>query len=183
MPKRVRNGGFKTPIWKATGTDALRFAMMCAHVSNGYIYATNACILIRQKLDAVHKISEEEIKYLEGKFLHRELLKELECYEYIRFEADGIHASKSGVICKFKYSEEVKYPNCEAVIPPAESSDVVTHIGVNTKLLALVTECLSPQVSGHKLTFSGTDKAIIVTGAEFSRNEELGLIMPTKVSI
>jgi hypothetical protein len=181
MPKRKRNGGFKTRIWKATGTNAIRLEMQCAHVSNGYIYATNAYVLIRQKLDKVHQISEEEIKHLEGKLLHRELLKELERYEYVRFEADGIYASKVGVICRFEYSADLKFPNCDAVIPNGEWTDGVSHIGVNAKLLSLVTECMSQNTIGHKLTFSGTAKGIVITGPEFSREEELGLIMPTRV--
>lgn len=182
MSKKHTVGGLKTRIWKACGTDHIRPVLSHAHIQNGYIYATNAHLLVKQKLETVHGMNVDEVKNLEGKFLHRELLRELEKYEVVRFEKEHIYALKSGVEAKFSYSSEPgKYPNCDAVIPRIEGERSVEAIGFDHNILKNLVSAMTPFIGGHKYSFSGPNKGIIVTGREYDIVDELGMIMPTHI--
>jgi len=184
MKSKVKIGGFRAKIWNACGADHIRPVLSYAHVKDGYIYATNAHILIKQKLTAVHGIDEEQASHLEGKFLHRELLKELDRYDVVQFEKDSIYATKSGVETRFKYSFfDGVFPNCDAVIPSTDKIEAVENIGVNHAILKELTSAMyKNDIPKHRLTFHGSNRGIIVTNEELSRDEELGIIMPVMLN-
>lgn len=62
-------------FYKAVATDNSRPAMESAYIINGFIYATDAHILV--KVPASNWISEESLAKAEGKAIHRLVLKEM----------------------------------------------------------------------------------------------------------
>ena len=83
--RKLKKGGFQSKIWNCCGTDDLRPVMQCAYIKDGFIYATDAHIAIKQSLESVHGIDPVEIKCLEGKLLHSKILKLLAKCEIVGF--------------------------------------------------------------------------------------------------
>ncbi len=179
MKRKTLIGGFKTPIWKACSNDGLRPALQHAYVKDGYIYATNAHIAIRQSLSAIHEIPAEQIAVMDGKFFSVPLLKALEKFNMVEFRADGIECTSHGTRAVYRYSEEPgKYPNVDAVIPSTESRQNVARIGFDPILLKRLTEVMSSDLGQFALEFYGKSKAIVVTSANHTRAAQLGILMP-----
>lgn len=181
MSKKVKIGGFKAQIWNACDDNQHRPVLNYAHVTNGFIYATNGHILVKQCLNKVHELDDEQVVSLEGKYLHKDLLKMLHKQDVVLFKADGIHISSVGIDASVvPYSQcDIRFPNAEAVIPNGESKQSVDHIGVDmSKLTALIKSMSFSALTQYRLTFYGESRAILVRGNEFDRESEIGLIMP-----
>lgn len=180
MKRKDKVGGFKTPIWKACGTDGIRPVMEHAFIKEGYVYVTNAYVAIKQSLEKVHGIKPDEVENLEGKFLHRNLLKELDRASVVIFQKDCIEAIGPAGRVRYEYSYEPgKYPNVDAVIPPEGVSQSISDIKINPSLFKLMSDVMvCDEVLGFNLTFYGETMAIILTSGEFERSEQLGLVMP-----
>lgn len=180
MNRKDKVGGFKTPIWKACGTDDIRPVMQHAFIKDGYVYVTNAYVAIKQSLEKTHKIKTDEIENLKGKFLHKNLLKELDRASVVIFKKDFIEAIGPAGRVRYDYSYEPgKYPNVDAVIPPDGVSESISDIKINPSLFKLMSDVMvCDEVHGFNLTFYGKRMAIILTSGELERSEQLGLVMP-----
>lgn len=55
-----------------TSSDDFRPALQYVVINNGYFVATNAHLLVKQHL-SLHGFTDEEIGYLNGKAIHKEL--------------------------------------------------------------------------------------------------------------
>ena len=179
--KKIKIGGFKTQLWHACGNDELRPVMNYAHVKDGYIYATDAHILVKQSLRGVHVLDETQCENLEGKFFHKDLLKLLDKQEVVMFEKDGISISSFGIEKSLiPYSEcDIKFPNCDAVIPASSQITAVDFVGITPKILARLIKSMYKSGFGYRFTFYGKMRAILLNSGEFDRSDEIGLIMPT----
>ena len=179
--KKIKIGGFKTQLWHACGNDELRPVMNYAHVKDGFIYATDAHILVKQSLRGVHDLDETQVENLEGKFFHKDLLKLLDKQEVVMFEKDGISICSSGIEKSLiPYSEcDIKFPNCDAVIPDSSHSESINFIGITPKILSRLIKSMYKSEFGYRFTFYGKMRAILLNSGEFDRSDEIGLIMPT----
>lgn len=180
MKRKDKVGGFKTPIWKACGTDAIRPVMQHAFIKDGFVYVTNAHVAIKQSLEKAHGIKPDEVANLEGKFLHINLLKELDRASVVIFQKDCIEAIGPAGRVRYDYSYEPgKYPNVDAVIPPEGVSESISDIKINPSLFKLMSEVMvTDDILALNLIFHGKTRAIILTAGELERSEQLGLIMP-----
>lgn len=175
---KIKIGGFKTPLWNACSGDDLRPALNCAYVKDGKIVATDARILIWQSLTEIHEIEPERAKLIEGKFFHRELLKEMSKCEIITFTEDRIQFVKGKIKGTFDYTDiSEKYPDFESIFTgwkPEEKS----KIGVNPRLLEKLRMCFSDPSSAFALTIGANNKHIKVTSEAVNEVDEMGIIMP-----
>lgn len=179
MSKKLKIGGFKTPIWKACASDNHRPALHHAHIKDGYIYATDAHIAVIQSLKEVHDISAEEIAILDGKFFSVSILKALDKCDVVIFKEDGIHVTIGKVRAVYQYdSEPGKYPDIEAVVPQPNQKEPVARFGINYRLLQKLGEIMNTDTNQLALEFFGETRACVVTKANGERSEQHAIIMP-----
>lgn len=179
---KMKIGGFKTPLWNACSDDDRRPVLNCAYVKDGKIVATDVHILIWQSLTEIHGIEPEQAKLIEGKFFHRELLKEMSKCEIITFTEDGIQFVKGKIKGTFDYTDiSEKYPDFEALFTewkPEEKS----KIGVNPRLLEKLRMCFSNPNSTFALTIGANNSHIKVTSRAVNQVDEMGVIMPVMLN-
>lgn len=156
-----------------------RPSLECGYVRNGFLYATNGHIALKQSLE-LYQLSEEEIKFLEGKFLHRELLKDLSKCQTLAFTEDRIVGEKNGVKNEFFYSDDkVNYPNVDAVFPSA--LEAVDTIRIDFGLLNKASKCLIDSSYGIDIRFHGKTRAVLISTPNYGFEEQTALIMPRQV--
>lgn len=164
--------------------DDLRPALQCAYFSKGYVYVTDAHILLKQSLSDVHGLDAEQIATLEGKLLHRDDLKALKGHESYKVTEEGIIAYKGNRSTTYHYyGGEEKYPDCDAVIPNLAETKMETDIyGINPDLLQRLTKAMYSDVGiNHvKMHFSGQNRACLIEN-DVALEHQKGLIMPCNV--
>lgn len=67
----------KCRLDKLCGTDDLRPAMEYMYFQDGYVYVTNATILVRANLHAISNLPQATIDALNGHYFHRDLYSDL----------------------------------------------------------------------------------------------------------
>lgn len=152
----------------------------CVWFKNGYAYATDGHIAIRQALK-LHDFTEEGIKNLEGKAIHRRLFEELLRYDLIVPEKDHIRAIKKGCFAKFEYSIcDYEFPDIEKMIKEI-SSEKVNEIKIDFNLIEKLNKALINGIesSRYKLKFSGEGKGIIISDyLSNNESEQMAILMP-----
>lgn len=79
-----------SPIWEATDNKSDRPAFQMIHFKNGFAYATNAKIAIRQSLNLWSFLTENCRENLQGKSITGSKLKELSKHQFFTFDPDFI---------------------------------------------------------------------------------------------
>lgn len=195
--KSVEVGKLNTRLWLIAGDDDLRPALSLACCKDGYVYVTDAHVAVKQSLSKFHNLSPEHVANLNGKFIHKDVLKELDKFQIVSYEADYITAKKevgkNMMTVKFNYNECDNYPNVEKVINEAINRDkgkeMVNQISFNPKLLNRLYDAMKPRLYG----FGGT--ALIfdfVSGygaigvklntSDYPKNENFGIIMSCMIN-
>jgi hypothetical protein len=179
----LRYGGFKAPFHLVLSKDRLRPALCQAHFLNGYVYATDANVLIRQSLVEFHGIEEEQAKILEGKRLNESKLRILWDAETVEFKPDGIEfKDKLGAQMRMGYdTNDDKVPDFEKAIPRAYVEGGLQLIGINPITLARLQKAMDVSNGAMSLHFAGRSKAIAVQHINISPSVSYGLIMPLMV--
>lgn len=166
----------KLRIDYACGADKLRPAMQLIHFENGYIYATNGHIAVKNKLSECSSLSDDQIEKLNGKNLHKDLFKEILKYDIIEIDDNGIKAKKDNniIYCEFT---EVEYPDVESVIQKSLNAPIEQKqkIAINLKNLELLQKSLF-NGNDSVLEFKQGNGAIIVRPK--TESESMGIIMP-----
>lgn len=171
---------------KCCGTDALRPAMSHLFFNNGFVYATDAHVLIKQDLKACHGMTDEIVEKLNGKMLHRENADALAACDLFEIHDDKIIGAKKNSKTKVLADlvadgQEGEYPNVEAVIPSmADASELAQYALDPKKLLQLqsASVALDKDAKVLRLTFFAPDRGALVHFHGFSESEQLGVIMP-----
>lgn len=175
-------GGFKTQIWKACSNDHLRPALTHAFVSDGFIYATNAHVAVKQSLEHIHGIEAEERRIIEGKYFSVHLLKQLDKCDIVVFKEDGIHTECGSTKAVYQYSVcGGIYPNVDAVLPSAGSVEAVPCIGFNPKYFKVMAEAMMTDTDEFRFDFNGASRAIVVTANGYDREHQIGILMPVNL--
>lgn len=184
MKNSVKIGGFKTQIWKALANDHLRPTLCHAFVRNGFIYATNAHIAVKQSLEHIHGIDDkEERETLEGKYFSEHLLRQLEKCNIVQFKKDGIHTVNGNTKAVYQYSEcGDKYPDVDAVLPAKDRIEKVSAIGFNPTLFKTMSDAMMKDDNRFKFEFNGRNRAIVVTAEYYDREHQMGIIMPLNLN-
>lgn len=114
MKKQRQN--FTRDLSIACSTDELRPVLNHVYFKDGYAYATDAHILIKQSLEYHTIIGKDN---LEGRYLHRHIFKCIYGYTIAEATPDGVECTdKYGNKVLFRYSEfgDSKYPNADLVL-------------------------------------------------------------------
>jgi hypothetical protein len=178
MKNTKKIGGFKTKIWNVLGKDEMSQSLMYAKVLNGYIYASNGKILIKQSLQEFHEIEKEQADIIEGKTFHRDLLKQLWAFEVVGFDQDKIRASVGGAHTEFDYSPTITSPNFESVLTRPYGE--IKQISLDHKLIK--TLCDAMHFDGFpKFYFTGECTATTICNNIDELHIQHGIIMPASM--
>lgn len=159
------------------GIDTLIPAMNNIYFSNGFAYATNEHILVKNKISEISNFDEESISKLEGKFLHHSDYAAILKHSIIKIEDDGFSAIEGTRKVKYFFNNiDVKFPNCDKLFEDLKRSEI-KEIGFKPKLLVDLKNALPFDYGAVKLLFTERHKQIIVLCPN-KNYESKGLIMP-----
>ena len=74
----------------ACATDSIRVVMEHIYFQDGFAYASDAHVLVKNDLSVCSSISQEQIEILNGKLLHKDAYKEILKYDVIDISEEGI---------------------------------------------------------------------------------------------
>lgn len=92
------------PLHLACSDDDLRPNMSLIQIQSGIATATNGHILVRIDLKQIDALTPEQLEILDGKFLHKEVWKEIYKCDSVEFDDNGIYCHKNGIKKTFDYS-------------------------------------------------------------------------------
>lgn len=164
---------FLTKLHLACSGDSMRPALQHVYFKDGYAYATNAHVLVKQKLEH-HGFTEEDVKAIDGMAVHVDLFKEVYKANMFAVREHGLECfNKSGISMMVPFVEGLQFPNVEAVIPKTEP-EKLSEIRLSPKYLSLIKD-LSLNPNSVDFTFYGKNRGVIITGVD---HDEVILIMP-----
>ena len=97
----------------------------CIYFNNGFAYATDTRILVRNRISEISGLNEAEIEALNGKFLHADFFRDMLKYDNIMIAEDGIECSKGNDKVFFYFSNFEEYPNAEKALSDALNRQTV----------------------------------------------------------
>lgn len=151
--------------------DGMHPGTECVFFNNGYAYATDTHILVRNRISEISGLDESEIAALDGKFLHADFYKDMLKYDSIMIAEDGIECSKGNDKAFFYFSTFEKYPDAEKVLQDALNKQTVPlpQFSFDMKLMQRLNKALY-QSDSCTATFKGVGNPIVFDsmGAEVS---------------
>lgn len=160
--------------------DDLRPAFACVHFKNGFAYASDGIILVRNPISETSTFDEQEAAALDGKSLHMDFYKDMLKYDEVLISEDGVECHKGGDKAFF-YFTETEMPAFEKVLYDALHSPTVniSEVGFNMALFQRLSKAMGGK-NETKMTFKGAGKSIIIEPCDETSNT-VGLLMPILV--
>lgn len=151
----------------------------CIFFNNGFAYATNTRILVRNRISEISSLNESEIEALNGKFLHADFYKDMLKYDSIMIAEDGIECSRGNDKAFFYFSTFEKYPDAEKVLQDALNKQTVPlpQVSFDMKLIQRLNKALY-QSDSCTATFKGAGNPIVFDGMD-AEVSSVGLLMPS----
>lgn len=148
----------------------------CILFKNGFAYASNEHIAIKNGISEISNFDPDEIEILDGKAIKGKIYSELLKEHAVNINASGFHCFTKGVEKHYPFSVPGKVPDIERVFTETglEPLDVV---GLNPVLLETLQKAL-PDNFGVRLEFHGPKKAISVYPIDRPNGISKGLIFP-----
>jgi hypothetical protein len=152
---------FASPLWKACERDKnnLRKNLEYVWFLNGYAYATNGKVLIKQELRINHV---QYMELLNGHGIHWTVFKKLMNYPDVVADFEGIK-TPDGVLYPYAIPELKPYNFDAYIIDPYLGGEPVNVLGIDYKLISCAGECLYGRDHLLKLEFNGESCLIRVT--------------------
>ena len=158
--------------------DDFRKEMECIYFNNGFAYATDTRILVRNRISEISGLEEHEIAALDGKFLHADFYKDILKYDNILIAEDGIECTKGNDKVFFYFSTFGSFPSAEKVLQDAlnRSATPLPQVSFDIKLMQRLNKALY-KCDKCTATFKGVGNAIVFDSMETDVSS-IGLIMP-----
>ena len=178
MEEGKNNFNKKVQMHLACSKDELRPAMQCIYFNNGFAYATDTHVLVRNRISEISGLNEAEIEALNDKFLHADFYKDMVKYDNIMIAEDGIECTKGNDKVFFYFSTFEKYPSAEKVLQDALNKQTVPtpQVSFDMKLMQRLNKALYESDS-CTATFKGTGNPIVFDSMKADVSS-VGLIMP-----
>jgi len=173
--------GFKTKIHLACSKDNLRPQFNYVYFIDGFMYASDSYILIKQSL-GLHEIINPEL--LDGKCVHFDLYAKMLSYPIIEAIEEGINCiTTQGGKLFFKYSEiDFKVPRFQLLLDDLEEEkSQVGEIGLDSKKLKQLMSVMFLNQDRIKMTFHGESKAVKVTSIGIEEKDQVALLMSVPI--
>ena len=91
------------PIHLICTEDEMRPNMALIQIKNNVAYATNGHVLVKIDLQATSNLQKETLDIINGKYIHKEVWKEIWKCDVLEFEEDKIVCHKDGIKKIFEY--------------------------------------------------------------------------------
>lgn len=170
---------FTTSLHAVCSTDELRPIMMCVHFKNGFAYASDSKMIVKQSLE-YHTIIGKEC--LEDKSIHKDNYEEVMRFDIAECDDNGIACkSVDGRAAYFEFFDRKgdEIPDFEKVLNSG-GLKTIDFIGINPKLLAKLSKAMHSPTGDLRLRFQGVDKPILVDTPDIP--DQMGLIMPVLIN-
>jgi hypothetical protein len=170
---------FTTKLYEVCSSDELRPVMMCVHFKDGFAYASDGHMVVKQSLE-YHTI--QGIEFLEGKSLHKDNYKAIMGFEMAECNEDGVACSDSdGRTAFYEYFDHkgTETPNFDSVLKPT-GQKAIEFIGLNPEFLAKIGKAMHVPSNSLRLQFQGVDKSILIDTPEIEN--QWGLLMPAMIN-
>ena len=83
MSEQKNNFDKKVQMHLACSKNELRKEMQCVYFKDGFAYASDGIILVKNRISEISGLEECEAEALNGKFLHADLYKDIYCSSLI----------------------------------------------------------------------------------------------------
>lgn len=178
MAEKKDKNTFNTRVNECCSDDKLRPAMQCVHFVNGYAYASNGFLAIKQTLSFQSVLTPEN---LDGHSLHRDSYRAIMGFDIAQANTDGIECwtddGQHVFFEYFEYKNGEKMPDIEAMIKPKRGLTQLSFIGIDSELLQKLNKALYiPNEHSMRLQFTGIDSAILVDVPGV--DEQAAIVMP-----
>lgn len=170
---------FTTKLYEVCSNDELRPVMMGIHFKNGFAYASDGHMVVKQSLE-YHTILGTE--FLEGKTIHKDNYKAIMGFETAECNEDGVACSDSDGRTAFYEYFDIKdsaMPNFDEVLKPIGQKSI-EFIGINPDFLAKIGKALHVPTNTLRLQFQGVDKGILIDTPEIEN--QWGMLMPAMIN-
>lgn len=111
MSEQKNNFDKKVQMHLACSKNELRKEMQCVYFKDGFAYASDGIILVKNRISEISGLEKHEAEALNGKFLHADLYKDMLKYDNIMIAEDGIECSKGDDKVFFYFSKFDKFPD------------------------------------------------------------------------
>ncbi len=170
---------FTTKLYEACSSDELRPVLMCVHFKDGFAYASDGHMVVKQSLE-YHSIL--GIDFLKGKSIHKDNYKAIMQFETAECNEDGIACSDSDGRTAFYEWFDLNgavIPDFDSVLKPIGQKSV-EFIGLNADLLYRISKALHVPSDSLRLQFQGVDKGILIDTPEIEN--QWGMLMPAIIN-
>lgn len=169
----------------ACANDDLIPVMSQIYFKDGFAYATDGYILVKNKIDECSTIDLDQIEILNDKYLHKDHYMDILKYDIIQISEEGIEAKKNngGEKAFFYFSNaDYKYPSAENLLQGTLNKQNVelSDVGLNLKLMDRLRKSLFDS-DRCKFRFKGDKTNLSVILESIETNLSIGLIMPLNI--
>ncbi len=160
-----------------------RRELECIYFKDGFAYATDTHILVRNRISEISGLNPDEIDALDGKILHATFYKDMLKYDNIMIAEDGIECSKGDDKVFFYFSKFEKYPDAEKTLqntlrmPPVP----LPEVGFDMKLIQQLNKALH-RSDQCRARFKGSDNPIVFDSIAEDVSS-IGLIMTLRTEV
>lgn len=149
------------------------------YFKNGFAYATNGKILVKNDLVSCSSIPVDKFPLLDGKLLHKIAYRKILKHDVIKVSEDGITCDKDGIPAATFHLEDNHYPTFnkmeEFVKEKIEAPSVnISDFSVLTRIVSLLEGTLC---NDGKLKFTFKNPGIPVLVCTNEENDCLGIIL------
>ena len=165
---------------EACVSDELRPALEHIYFKDGYAYASNAAVLVKNCIEDICFVCANQRQLLNGKLLHKDHYKEILKYNTITISEEGIECvdrkSSRKAFFYFAKEGEYKYPDAEKVLQNAlnAKNTSVSEIGIKGNLIKIINNALF-ESDMCKFQFKGIGNPIVL---QSTTSRSIGIIMP-----
>lgn len=174
----MRKANFTTNIHLCCGRDDLRPVFKYIHFINGFAYATNGHIMIRQSLK-YHDVIDPDL--LNGKSIHKNSYVNIKKYEIATATETGILCQTDDMRVNYEYAIiRNNIPNFDKIFDQFENKKI-NEIGIHPKFIEIASKILFYGYSEQKMkiSFAGTDKGMIITVPNYE--DQQIILMPMQL--
>jgi hypothetical protein len=169
---------FVSDLHLACSKEEKRPALQCVHFINGYAYATDTKILIKQSLEYSSNILNYEL--LECKAVHADNFKEIRKYHIVEVTEEGFNCTaKNGRKAFYpfmEFDEDVKVPNFDDAIP--REMEELCRTGLSPRYIGILDKAMAGG-SHVKATFNGAEGTIRFHSIDSNYANQVAMLTPS----
>lgn len=165
--------------------DNLSSVMSCVYFKDGFAYATDSVILVKNRISEFSTFAAAEIEALDGKYLPADFYKDILRYDECLISEEGIecHKDDDKAFFYFKDFGEHNYPDADKVLENALNKMTVPmpQIGFDIKNMERMRKALHG-IDKCVAMFKGTNQPIVFHSV-IEDVSSVGLLMPVRLDM